>query len=128
MKITLTKATFYFNDPINLTPQSRTIVVDLASLDDAVVRKLKLGVVTGVVEITEGSDEFEARATALTAKAKEELKEEVVVEVKEEVTPEPTKEVETVEEVEVKEEVKAEEVETPKRKTTITKKTTAKKA
>ena len=53
MKITLTKATFYFNDPINLTPYARTLNVDLATLDDSVVRKLNLGVNTGVVEIVE---------------------------------------------------------------------------
>ena len=115
MKITLTKATFYFNDPINLTPYARTLNVDLATLDDSVVRKLNLGVNTGVVEIVEGAEEFKNRVEALTT-SKEPIKEEVT-KVETEVT-------------KVLEEVKTEtkEVEEPKRKpTTTVKKTVTKK-
>lgn len=115
MKITLTKATFYFNDPINLTPYARTLNVDLATLDDSVVRKLNLGVNTGVVEIVEGAEEFKNRVEALTT-SKEPIKEEVT-RVETEVT-------------KVLEEVKTEtkEVEEPKRKpTTTVKKTVTKK-
>lgn len=115
MKITLTKATFYFNDPINLTPYARTLNVDLATLDDSVVRKLNLGVNTGVVEIVEGAEEFKNRVEALTT-SKEPIREEV--------TKVETKVTEALEEV--KTEIK--EVEEPKRKpTTPVKKTVTKK-
>lgn len=120
MKITLTKATFYFNDPVILTPYARTLSVDLDTLDDSVVRKLNLGVITGVVEIVEGSEEFKARVGSLVA-SKDPIKEEVTqVETKDK--PEVTEVVE-----EVKTETK--EVETAKRKPTApVKKTVAKKA
>ena len=120
MKITLTKATFYFNDPIVLTPYDRTLSVDLGTLDDSVVRKLNLGVITGVVEIVDGAEEFKARVESLVA-SKDPIKEEVT-----EVAPKETPEI-----TEVVEEVKTEtkEVETAKRKpTTPVKKTVAKKA
>ena len=119
MKITLTKATFYFNDPINLTPYARTLNVDLATLDNSVVRKLNLGVNTGVVEIVEGAEEFKNRVEALTT-SKEPIKEEVT-KVETKVETEVTKVLE-----EVKTETK--EVEEPKRKpTTPVKKTVTKK-
>lgn len=121
MKITLTKATFYFNDPVILTPYARTLSVDLDTLDDSVVRKLNLGVITGVVEIVEGSEEFKARVGSLVA-SKDPIKEEEVTKVETKDKPEVTEVVE-----EVKTETK--EVETAKRKPTApVKKTVAKKA
>lgn len=115
MKITLTKATFYFNDPINLTPYARTLNVDLATLDDSVVRKLNLGVNTGVVEIVEGAEEFKNRVEALTT-SKEPIREEV--------TKVETKVTEALEEVKTE----TKEVEEPKRKPTApVKKTVTKK-
>lgn len=126
MKITLTKATFYFNDPINLTPYARTLTVALDSLEDSVVRKLNLGVVTGVVEIVEGAKEFKARVESLTA-SKEQPKEDVPTEPEKPEVEETKVEPEVTDEV-VEEKVETKEVETPKRKTTPVKKTAAKKA
>ena len=124
MKIALTKPSFYFNDPINLTPYVRSIDVDLASLDNDVVRKLNLGVVTGVVEIIEGGEDFKARIDALAPK--EEAKVETVEETK---TVEVKVETKEKVDVDVKEEVKVEQPDTSKRKTTTTTKkpTTTKK-
>ena len=125
MKITLTKATFYFNDPINLTPYARTLNVDLATLDDSVVRKLNLGVNTGVVEIVEGAEEFKNRVEALTT-SKEPIREEVT-KVETKVETEVTNVLEEVK-TETKEVEEVEEVEEPKRKpTTTVKKTVTKK-
>lgn len=128
MKISLINATFYFNPPINLTPLARSLTIDLASLDDSIVRKLNLAVATKVVEITEGEAEFKERvANILKTKSKKpdtkpvstpvEVKEEVKVTPETPVTPQEDK----VEEAPVVEKVKEE---TPKKTTTTAKKTT----
>lgn len=123
MKIVLKAATFYFGGPVALSPAKREESVNLKDLDDSTVRRLGLGVKTGVIEIAEGSDEFEAKLKELDeAKKPKEETEEVksVVEVVEE----------KIEEVKVEkvEEAKPAEVkeEAPK-KTTTTRKTTTKK-
>ena len=121
MKIVLTKSTFYFNDPINLTPLVRSLDVSLSNLDDSVVRKLNLGVLSGVIEITDGIEEFNLRIATIN-KTRQEKKAPVVQEtVVKAVLEEPVKE----EVPEVTEPVK--EVVTPVAKKTVTKKTTTKK-
>ncbi|AND75184.1 hypothetical protein FDH01_gp023 [Acinetobacter phage vB_AbaM_ME3] len=68
MKILLKRATYYFNDGIVLGPLSREADVDLNEMSDSSIRKLNAGVRTGVIEITEGFEEFEAKVVSLSAK------------------------------------------------------------
>lgn len=103
MKITLVKATFYFNGPIYLTPSQRELAFELKDVSDDVVRSLHLAINSGVVEVIDGQDELTDRLETIKAsKNKDEI-------VKEEVK---KQEVETKEEVKV--EVKEEVVDTPK--------------
>lgn len=108
MKILLKRATYYFNDGIVLGPLSREADVDLNVMSDSSIRKLNAGVRTGVIEITEGFEEFEAKVESLSAKKEEapvveikEDKKEVVEQVKEEV--EVAEETETAKVEDVKE-------------------------
>lgn len=129
MKIKLLKSTFYFNDPVNLTPHVKETVVDLQVLSDDVIRKLNLGLTTGVIDIVEGKEGFVERATALSKKKTQTVTEQPVV-----VTPEIVEAVvePTLEVVENTEEVATEEVVekvTPAKKPTAkTTKTPTKKA
>lgn len=108
MKILLKRATYYFNDGIVLGPLSREADVDLNVMSDSSIRKLNAGVRTGVIEITEGFEEFEAKVESLSVKKEEapvveikEDKKEVVEQVKEEV--EVAEETETAKVEDVKE-------------------------
>ncbi len=111
MKILLKRATYYFNDGIVLGPLSREADVDLNTMSDSSIRKLNAGVRTGVIEITEGNADFEAKVASLSVK-KEDV---AVVEIKED-----KKEVveQTKEDVKETEEVETEQVEEPKEDTT----------
>ena len=128
MKITLLKSTFYFNEPVNLTPRVKEIVVNLDSLEDNVVRKLNLGVTTGVIAITEGFTEFQARVATFSKKV-EPIKEEVIVEAAS-VVEETVKEdiAETITEKDPVEDEVKEDAAATKKKIVPAKKTTTKKA
>jgi len=121
MKILLKRATYYFNDGIVLGPLSREADVDLNEMSDSSIRKLNAGVRTGVIEITEGFEEFEAKVVSLSAKKEDapvveakEDKKEVVEQIKEEVKV--VEDTDTVKVEEVKEETTKKPA--PRRKTT----------
>lgn len=128
MKITLLKSTFYFNDPVNLTPRVKDITVGLDTLEDNVVRKLNLGITTGVIAITEGLQEFQARV-ATFKKAVEPVKKEqtveavpVVEEVVKETITEPAVEKEATEDETQEDATTTKKKVVPAKKTTTTKK------
>lgn len=111
MKILLKRATYYFNDGIVLGPLSREADVDLNTMSDSSIRKLNAGVRTGVIEITEGNADFEAKVASLSVK-KEDV---AVVEIKEDKEEVVEQDKETVK---ATEEVETEQVEEPKEDTT----------
>ncbi len=116
MKIKLNKPCYYFNDPIYLTPVRREITVNLLELEDAIVKQLNLGIVTGIITITEGKDKFEERYKAITTKPTKEVPVEVVEEIQKQEVVLETKPTETEKEEEVKDEAKK--VQAPAKKTT----------
>lgn len=124
MKIKLINATFYFNPPVNLTPLQREVEIDLATLSDLEVRKLFVGVSSGVIDIAEGKDAFLTRYETVRPKKKTEVttpKEEAPVEVPvEQVNEQVTTDAEAVEPKEVEEKPKT--TRTTKKTTTATKK------
>lgn len=92
--VRLTRPAFYFNHPFYLTPTRQEQTFYSHDLSDDVIRKLQLGLISGVIKFTRGQDVYDARLEAIVrpkppVEETPPVKEEPEVEVKVEEKPAP---------------------------------------
>lgn len=63
--VRLTRPAFYFNHPFYLTPTRQEQTFYSHDLSDDVIRKLQLGLISGVIKFTRGQEVYDARLEAI---------------------------------------------------------------